>query len=171
MKQKKMLAIMLLIPVIFMTGCQMIQETFGKEYRMIDDFYEQLEADIVYSCNKMIDSTEGKTEEEKAAKREELDILVAELHTNKEEVKALVRIYKEEIEDTNLNVPLDVYLEETFLKARQQFKKEIEEASNNEFTLESTEVNRGFLGSIWHFIRNHWLLTLIIIGIIGHFMD
>lgn len=41
--------LLILTPVLLilaLTGCQAIKETFGKEYRLIDNAFEQLEADI-----------------------------------------------------------------------------------------------------------------------------
>lgn len=155
--------------ILTLTGCQAIQtvkETFGKEYRLIDDAFEQLEADIILTFEEY--TTENNlTNTEQAELRTYLDQCVAKLHVSREDMKTIVRLWDESQKELGTNVAFDVYVEQYLIDARAEVEERLKEISNGTITLKSAKVERGFLGEIWHFIRNHWLLMLIALGIIG----
>lgn len=49
--------------MLLMTGCSALIETFGKDYRMVDDFWEQIEADIDFSFNEYFSNQELSAEQ------------------------------------------------------------------------------------------------------------
>lgn len=159
MKRNIVLAIMLLTSVVVMTGCQMLQETFGLEYRMIDNYFEQLEADLVYSVEKHVEENNITLTSNIA-----LDTAIERLNKTKENYKDEVREFyaiKKAGVDNGTTIP---ELNEALINVRSQLTEELKECG---ITLETTEIKRSFWGSVWYFIRNHWVISLIIVGIIG----
>lgn len=159
--------LLIIFSMAFMlTGCQVLKETFGKEYCMIDDAFEQLEADVVFTLEEYA-AKEGFTDEEWAEKQIYLDQTITGLHAMKAEVKNWLREGEELQGALGTNISVEDYVETVLVEIRVELSEEMKEASNGTLILQSTEVDRGFLGSIWHFIRNHWLISLMILGVIN----
>ena len=153
--------------MLFMTGCSGLSETFGKEYRMIDDFYDQLEADVNFSVNEYFSNKEL-TAEQKEALDNELKQISLEMQNAKKQTKSRMAVIDEYLEEQGYSGSVSEYLKEELLsEARKQIEQELETATEGHITLKHAKVKRGFFGSIWHFIRNHWIISLIILGLIG----
>lgn len=161
--------LLILAPVLLiltLTGCQTIKETFGKEYRRIDDGFEQLEADITLTVEEYT-AEQNLTDAEQTKVNMHLDQLIAQLHVERDNMKNSVRLWDDFQKDLGINISMDAYIEQGIADARVEINDALTEATNGALTLKSAKVNRGFVGTIWHFIRNHWLISLIILGIIG----
>ncbi len=161
--------LLMLTPVLLiltLTGCQAIKETFGKEYRQIDDAFEQLEADIALTVDEYI-AEKNLTNAEQAEAKMYFDQIVAQLHVARDEMKNGVQLWDDFQKELGTNMSMDAYIEQCIADARVEINDAIKEATNGTVTLKSAKVDRGFIGTIWHFIRNHWLISLIILGIIG----
>lgn len=153
--------------MLSITGCSGLSETFGKEYRMIDDFYDQLEADVNFSVNEYFSSKEM-TAEQKGALDNELKQISLEIQNAKNQTKSRMAVIDEYLEEQGYSGSVSDYLKEELLsETRKQIEQELETASEGHITLKHAKVQRGLFGSIWHFIRNHWIISLIILGIIG----
>ncbi|MBQ8780437.1 MAG: hypothetical protein IJZ72_01995 [Oscillospiraceae bacterium] len=163
LKRKQILCIILVIPsiVILMTGCQKIKQTFGKEYIMIDDYFEQLEADINYSFNNFYTENEIEPTENMNIS---VEMMIANLKVKKEEIKAGTVYANDIIDENNVTLSTEGYVEKALLEVRLQVKEELGEVG---IELKSTELKRGLFDSIWHFVREHWIISLIIFGVIS----
>lgn len=170
-RHKQSLAVIILVSLLMllMTGCQAIRETFGKEYRMIDDFFEQLESDVRFTFEDFA-AIRDFTEEQRSYIDTQLNVLISNLKVGKANMKLMVRYLNENTADLD-NESLEAHLEQSLLEARMEMERQIKEGTNGQFVLKSTDVDRGFFGSIWHFIRNHWLIALVILGIIGTIVE
>ncbi|MBD5119108.1 MAG: hypothetical protein HDT37_08365 [Clostridiales bacterium] len=161
--------LLMLTPVLLiltLTGCQTIKETFGKEYRRIDDAFEQLEADLTLTVEEYT-AEKNLTNAEQAEVNMYFDQIIAQLHVAKEDMKNGVRLWDDFQKELGTNMSVDAYVEQCIADARVEINNAIKEATNGTVTLKSAKVDRGPIGTIWHFIRNHWLISLIILGIIG----
>lgn len=161
--------LLILAPILLiltLTGCQAIKETFGKEYRRIDDAFEQLEADITLTVEEYV-AEKNLTGAEQAEVKMQLDQSIARLHVARDSMKNSVRLWDDVQKEIGINMSIDAYIEQAIAEARVEINDAMIEATNGILTLKSAKVDRGFIGSIWHFIRNHWLISLIILGIIG----
>lgn len=152
---KQIALVFVIVPslMLTLTGCQMAKEIFGKEYRMIDEFFEQMEADIIFSCQAYYDENgiSGNVSENAA-----VELAIARFDEQKAAWKEALRIYgSSDISE----------LENAMEDSREQLRQELAEAG---IELKSTTIERSMLGSVWHFIRNHWLITFIILGILGN---
>ena len=165
-KQVSVIAILGLLMILTLSGCQMVKETFGKEYRMIDDFFEQLEADRMFSVEEAA-AEQGISSEELADKQIYLDQMVADLHVAKDDLKNGLRNVEALQKEFGTNLSVESYVEQTLTQFRISYRENLEKASGGVVTLRSTEVDRGIIGTIWHFIRNHWLISLVVFGVIG----
>ena len=47
-------------------------------------------------------------------------------------------------------------------------KQVINTFSAHNIIFKTTAVERGFFGSIWHFVREHWFLSLLILGALAY---
>lgn len=154
-KQISLMLALVLILSLLLTGCQAVSETFGKKYIKIDEFFEQMEADIIFSCQEYYNENGIQGE---AASDDAVELAIERLNDTKEAWKEDVRLYDGSMAE----------LENAMDNVREQLTQELAEAG---VELKSTTVERGLLGSIWHFIRKHWLISLIILGIIGNIYE
>jgi hypothetical protein len=164
------LSVTALLLMFLLSGCNAIVETFGKEYRMIDSFFEQLEADIRYSFEKAT-ASENLTAEQINELETQWELFFANLKIDKELMKTLVKGLGETLKELEYTGSASDYVERELLNIRAECETTFKELTGGRFTLEKTEVDRGFLGSIWHWIRNNWIIALIIIGVIGAIWD
>lgn len=163
--------LLILTPVLLilaLTGCQAIKETFGKEYRLIDNAFEQLEADITLTVEEYT-AEKNLTDAEQAGVKMYLDQFIAQLHVTRDDLKNSVRFWDNFKKEYGINMSMDAYVEKAIADARVEINNAMIEATDS--SLKSAQVERGFLGTIWHFIRNHWLISLIILGIIGNIWE
>ena len=163
--------------VIFLaliTGCSAITETFGKDYRLVDDFFDQLEADIRFSVNEYT-SAQKDYSERKNEIDNRLDVLMANIKITRNKMKSQIEDFKKNAVELGYTGSTSDYIEKGLLEERAGIEQEFKEATDGKFTLKHTEIKRDFLGSIWHFVRNHWLIslifTLIILGVVGGIME
>lgn len=164
-KLKKNIYLFFLIPftILFFSGCQFIKESFGKEYRIIDDFFDQLEADMIYTIEEYCREYEiPKDEQEEINNR-----LIAELNVSKEELKYAVKNFEDLKESMGVTISTEVYLEKTLLEARNEIDQVLKEGTDGKISLKKTEVKRNLPESIWHFIRNNWLICFIILCVLS----
>jgi hypothetical protein len=154
---KFLMLILLMLMLFAMTGCSVIEGIFGSEYILVDFYYDQLEADVLYTLNeyksqsntdKIVDFELYKTS------------LLNHVKAARNETKAIIPKAKDFWYD-------DLALVATQLKSlmdedRQEIEKSMNEQISDIITLKSTELNRDLLSSIWYFIRNHWFISLLI---------
>lgn len=152
--------------MLFATGCSSLVETFGKDYRMVDDFWEQIEADIDFSFNEYF-SNQELTAEQKESLDNGLKQMSLYLRNEKKQMKTRIAGMDEYLEALDYSGSVSDFIEANLLEMRENIKQELETSTQGRITLKHTEVKRGLWGSIWHFIRNHWIISLIILGIIG----
>jgi hypothetical protein len=155
--------IYILLLLAILTGCSAITKTFGKEYRLVDDFYDQLEADIRFSVNEYT-STQKDYSERKNEIDNRLDVLIADIKIARNTMKLQIEDFKKNADELGFTGSISDYIEKGLLEARISIEQKFKEETDGKFTLKHAEVNRDFFGSIWHFVRNHWLITLIIFG-------
>lgn len=156
--------------ILTLTGCQTVKETFGKEYRQIDDAFEQLEADITLTIEEYT-SEKNLTDAEQAEVKLYFNQIVAQLHVAREDMKAGVRLWDDYQKELGINVSKSAYIEQYIADARVEINQTLKEVSNGTVTLKSAKVDRGIIGTIWHFIRNHWLISLVILGVLGNIWE
>lgn len=165
-------SILLLLAIL--TGCSTITETFGKEYRLVDDFFDQLEADIRFSVNEYT-SAQKDYSERKNEIDNRLDVLVANIKIIRNKMKSQIEDFIKNADELGYTGSTSDYIEKGLLEARIGIEQEFKEATDGKFALKHAELKRDFLGSIWHFVRNHWLITLIvtliILGVVGGIME
>ena len=159
-----------LLMSLTLTGCQLLKETFGKEYRMIDNAFDQLEADVMYTLEEYA-KEEGFTEEDWDERRIYLDQYVAGIKVMRSQTKSWLRegLYMQEQMGTNVDTVS--YVNKALIEVRLKVDEELRTISDGAITLKSTKVHRGFFGSIWYFVRNHWLITLIILGVLSNIWE
>lgn len=169
--KKVMLTVLLMLFIsVTLTGCQKVKETFGKEYRMIDNAFEQLEADLVYSFEEYA-KAEGFTEQEWNERQIYVDQCIAEVRVAKNEMKNWLRDGQNLQQELGTNIDVEDYINKALIEFRIEIDEGLREKSDGAITLKSTKVKRGLVGSVWYFVRNHWLITLIILGIIGNIYE
>ncbi len=163
-----------LLLLAILTGCSAITESFGKEYRLVDDFFDQLEADIRFSVNEYT-SAQKDYSERKNEIDNKLDVLMANIKITRNKMKSQIEDFKKNAVELGYTGSTSDYIEKGLLEARTGIEQEFKDATDGKFTLKHTELKRDFLGSIWHFVRNHWLITLIvtliILGVIGGIIE
>lgn len=159
------LCFLIISVMLLITGCSTLTETFGKEYRMVDDFWEQIEADLKFSFDEYF-SEQELTAEQKEALDNGYDQLSSYAQTARAEMNLTLKGIHEYLESIGYSGSVSEYLEITLSETREDIKQELETATQGCITLKHTDVKRGFWGSIWHFIRNHWIISLIILGVI-----
>lgn len=147
--------------MLLMTGCSALIETFGKDYRMVDDFWEQIEADIDFSFNEYF-SNQELSAEQKETLDNGLKQLSLYIQNEKKQMKSRIAGMDEYLEALDYGGSVSDFIEANLLETRENIKQELETTTQGHITLKHAEVKRGLWGSIWHFIRNHWLISLII---------
>ena len=153
--------------VIFLsTGCDLINKTFGKEYLLVDEFFDQLEADMRYSVDDFI-AAKGMTNEQEKTVKTNINKLYAELKIERIEMKSKIPGLAKLLPALEYGGSTSDFIEKTLIEERIDIEKQLSNISNGQFMLKSAKVNRGFLGSIWHFVRSHWLISLIILCVLG----
>lgn len=163
-----LVAILLLL--FTLTGCNTINETFGKEYLIVDNFYDQLEADISYSIREYT-STQKDYSKRKSEIENQISLLKANMKISKNEMKSNIADFKKYAEEIGYKGSVEDYIDKTLLESRIGIEKELKKATGGKLTLKHTEVKRDLLGTIWHFVRNNWIISLIILGVIGFIIE
>lgn len=169
-KNKALIIILVLGMLSFsLTGCQaikevggqVIKETFGNEYILIDDIFEQLETDVLYSLesyrveNDLEDSDEY---------RKIVDTYTSYFDAEKERWREDLReleSYEEATGDRYVSV---AEIKENGAEMREVVSQQLEDMG---IEFKTTTVDRGLLGSICHFVRDHWFISLLIFGAIA----
>lgn len=171
-KEKRIIFTCMLVVLmsITLTGCQKLKETFGKEYRMIDNGFEQLEADISYSFEEYAEE-EDLSEEECDELETYKEQLIADIRVVKSEMKNLLRSSDKLQEELEIDVTVEDYINKALVELRVGVKEILSEYPDGPITLKSTKVNRGILGSIWYFVRNNWLIIIIVYGFINYIVE
>ncbi len=163
-----------LLLLAMLTGCSAITETFGKEYRLVDDFFDQLEADIRFSVNEYT-SAQKDYSERKNEIDSRLDVLAANIKIARNKMKSQIADFKKNADELGYTGSTSDYIEKGLSEARIGIEQEFKDATDGKFTLKHTELKRDLLGSIWYFVRNHWIIslivTLIILGVVGGIME
>ncbi len=157
--------IYILLLLAILTGCSTITQTFGKEYLLVDDFYDQLEADIRFSVNEYT-STQKDYSERKSEIDNRLDLLMADIKISRSEMKSQIEDFKKNADELGFTGSTSDYIEKVLLETRIGIEQKFKEETDGKFTLKHAKVNRDFFSSVWHFVRNHWLITLIIFGVV-----
>ena len=152
--------------VLILSGCNAIRSTFGKDYRLVDDFFDQLEADMRFSIQEVF-TAQGFTEAQKDSFESVIKVYEADMKIAKTDIKSMIPDLKELLEALGYGGSTSEFIEKTLAEQRLEIEQKLSEATDGQFVLRHTKVSRGFFGSIWHFIRAHWLFALIALGIIG----
>ena len=163
MKTSRVISVVILVIIlsVTMTGCNALKATFGKEYRLVDDYYDQLEADIKYSFEVYFSKPENSNYHE-----DRLAIVLNELMTScnvsRKQMKSELEGFDEYRQQLGLGGSTADYIEDILAGRRIDITRQFEEQFAG-MKLLSTTVDRGLLGSIWHWIRNHWIISLIVL--------
>ncbi|MBQ8567962.1 MAG: hypothetical protein IJ446_01955 [Oscillospiraceae bacterium] len=165
-------AISVIVMTVCLTGCQSSQSSnaftnriFGKKFIMIDEFFDQLEADISYSFDKYLAEHQIDNEEFIS---QAYDILKADMKASREGYKAGLQnaydLADEYSSPAAGEAVVNAIIDKMLLEERQRWSQDLQELG---ITLESTELKRGFAASAWLFFRKHWIIVTIVVFIIG----
>jgi len=156
--------------VLLFSGCGALRETFGREYILVDEFFDQFEADLRSFFSDISNELEFTPEDIRDMNRM-LDETVAVMNLSRDIMKSRLGTVRTFMSGMGLDGQTARYVEVWLNDMRNDMIEEMIRPVQNtiyyetgiHFRFGGAEIDRGFFGSIWLLIRRHWVITIILI--------